>query len=541
MVENSFDENNNIIWIDKYKPSKIEDIIGYDNEIKKILNWIENFNEYRDLEKPILMLEARCGYGKSIIAELALKKFNYNIIHVSDDDSSELDISQKLENAVQYRNIFDMFKGVNYNKTAVIIDDIDKINTKHCSRINSRFFQLLDVKKSNIKITVPVICTLNKRTKTLTKMKRHNTYIKFKKRDEKDIIKIIKNIVKLEKISMSVKIYKKISNTCRGDIRMLLYMIYNVVCNNDLKVKEEEEKKKNKRIDKNKTTKNQESKEMKKESKEMKKESKELINIKQLKIKKIKKIKEIDDTIHNYRERIFDNEAFESIKYMFNTDISVEENKNDVLSCINSDPFLMPYLVYQNYSNIIFDKNKNNIVKNNKHIIDGLVKCSNIFNECNKYWDRVYTSHEHEFSDYLSYISSIGVLYNMSKIPSTIKKNKDNNIEYSTLLNKTSLLQKRNKKLRLSSVNNNLNIIPEDIKSIAEYLYNCLDVGDYKKMAEIVIEYNIPYREVSSKNKVKYILDKSLSDLFSLLNFKKNKKINKKIEEEILKYLVIKV
>lgn len=496
MIENSFDENINTIWIDKYKPSKIEDIIGYDDEIKKILNWIENFDEYLENGKPILMLEARCGYGKSIISELALKKFNYNIIHVSDDDTSELNISQKLENAVQYRNIFDMFKGANYNRTAIIIDDIDKINTKYCSRINTRFFQLLDVKKSNIKITVPVICTLNKRSKTLTKMKRHNTHIKFKQREEKNIIKIIKNIVKVEKISMSVKIYKKISNTCRGDIRMLIYMLYNVVCNNRL-IQDKKQKK--------------------------------------------KKIKSIDDTIRNYGERVFENESFHNIKYIFNTDISVEENKKEVLSCINSDPFLMPYLVYENYSNIIFDKNKNNIVKNNKHIIDGLIKCSNIFNECNKYWDRVYTRHEYDFSDNLSYLSSIGVLYNMSKIPNTIKKNKDNKIEYSTLLNKTSLLQKRNKKLRMSSINNNLNMIPKDIKYIAEYLYHCLDLNDYKKIAEIVIKYNIPYIEKSSKNKVKYILDKSLSDLFSLLNFKKTKKINKKIEEEILKYLVINV
>ena len=497
MIENNnFNENNNILWIDKYKPSKIEDIIGYDEEIKKILNWIENFNEYLEMKKPILMLESPCGYGKSIIAKLALKKFNYNIIYVSDDDTSDLDISQKLENAVQYRNIFDMFKGSNYNRTAIIIDNIDKINTKHCSRVNNRFFQLLDVKKSNINITVPIICTLNKKSKMLTKIKKSNTHVKFKKREEKYIIKIIKNIIKLEKISLSVNVYKKINNTCRGDIQMLLNMIYNIVCNNQL-IEDKKERK--------------------------------------------KKIKSISNTIHNYSERIFDNEAFDSLKYMFNIDISSEENKKEVLSCVNTDSFLIPYLIYENYSSIIFDKNKNNIVKNNKYIVDGLIKCSNLFNECNKYWDRVYNIHDYEFSDNLSYLSSIGILYNMSNIPSTIKKNKDNNIEYSTLLNKTSLMQKRSKKLRLSSVNNDLNMIPEDIKYLSEYLYNCLESGDYKKMAEIIIKYNVPYKEFSSRNKVKYILDKSLSNLFSLLNFKKNKKINKKIEEEILNYLVIKV
>ena len=495
MVEEKVDEEKNIFWIDKYKPTKIDDIIGYDDEIKKILNWIENFNEYRDLGKPILMIEAHCGYGKSIIAELALKKFNYNIIHVSDDDSSDLDISEKLENAIQYRNIFDMFKGANYNRTAVIVEDIDKINTKHSTRINSRFFQLLDVKKSNIKITVPVICTLNKRSKTLTKMKRHNTHIKLNQKDDKDIIKIIKNIIKKENITMSVKIYKKIINKCKGDIRMLLYMLYNIVCNHELKNNNE----------------------------------------------KKKKIKSIDDTENNYSERIFDNEAFDSIKYIFNTDITQEENKKNVLSYINSDPFLMPYLVYENYSNIIFDKNKNNIVKNNRFINDGLIKCSNIFNECNKYWERVYTNHEYEFSDILTYLSSIGILYNMSKIHSTIKKNKNNNIEYSTLLNRTSLLQKRNKKLRMAAINMNLNMLPEDIKSMAEYLYHCFDLGDYKKMAETIITYNIPYSEITSGNKTKYILSNTLSDLFSLLNFKTTKKVTKKVEEEILKYLIIKV
>ena len=93
----------------------------------------------------------------------------------------------------------------------------------------------------------------------------------------------------------------------------------------------------------------------------------------------------------------------------------------------------------------------------------------------------------------------------------------------------------------MAAINMNLNMLPEDIKSMTEYLYHCFDLSDYKKMAETIITYNIPYSEITSGNKTKYILSNTLSDLFSLLNFKTTKKVTKKVEEEILKYLIIKV
>ncbi len=515
----------NIKWTDKYRPTYINDICGYDNEIKIIKNWIENYEDYKNANKSLFFIQSKCGFGKSSISELVLQEFGYNVIYISDDDMDELDISYKLEKAIQYRNIFDMFKGSDCNKTAVLIDDIDKIASRGNTKIINKFFNLLEVKKSNIKITVPVLCTFTKTTKTITRIKKANSGIKLNLRKELDIIKIIKKIVKTEKINCNIKVYKKLTRECKGDIRMLLNMIDNIKDNirnqnyisNDIIDSKVKSKSKSKNKNKNKKIKN-----------------KDIINV-----------------INNYKKRNFDNYLFESMNDIYTLDINSNENKEKITMLIQNDQFLIPYLIYENTIPVIFNQYKNRITKNNSNILDKINNCYNLFHECNQYWDKIYTDHEYQFSDILNYISGIGINghindnldydnldSNYEKDDNWKYKKKKINIKYkySMILNKTSLLQKRKKKYRMSSTSNQLNISSENIKLISRCIYRYIEFKDYKSIANIIKEYNIPYKEITSQNKTKYILSSVLSDMFSVL-VSKNKKITKKIESEIIKFL----
>jgi len=520
----------NIKWTDKYRPKCINDICGYDNEINVIKNWIENFSDYKSVNKSLFFIQSKCGFGKSSIAELVLQEYGYNIIYISDDDMDELDISYKLENAIQYRNIFDMFKGANCNKTAVLIDDIDKIASRGNTKIVNKFFNLLEVKKSNINITVPIICTYTKTTKTITRIKKNNSSIRLNLRKELDIIKIIKKIVKTEIMNFSIKVYKKIIKVCKGDIRMLLNMIDNIKDNIKIKNYVSNDIIDSKVKSKNKSNKNKS------------------------KSNKIKN-KDITNVINNYKKRIFDNDLFESMNDIYTLDINSNENKEKITMLIQNDQFLIPYIIYENTIPVIFNQYKNRVTKNNSEILEKINNCYNLFEECNQYWDKLYTHHNYQFSDMLNYISGIGInghindnldyykLDNNNKKYDNCdyeeKKIKKINIKYkySMILNKTSLLQKRKKKYRMSSsTSNQLNISSENIKLISRCIHRYIEFKDYKSIANIIKEYNIPYKEITSQNKTKYILSSVLSDMFSVL-ISKNKKITKKIESEIIRYL----
>lgn len=514
----------NIKWTDKYQPNSINDICGYDNEISVIKNWIENFNDYKTANKSLFFIQSKCGFGKSTIAELLLQEFGYNVIYISDDDMDELDISYKLEKAIQYRNIFDIFKGADCNKTAVLIDDIDKIASRGNTKIISKFFNLLEIKKSNIKITVPILCTFTKTTKTITRIKKANSCIKLNLRKELDIIKIIKKIVKTEKINCSIKVYKKLTKDCKGDIRMLLNMIENIkdsltvnTLNNDFCDNINDMNLKNK---------------TKKKTKKKKLNNKDILGI-----------------INNYKKRNFDNDLFESMNSIYTLNTNSNENKDKITMLIENDQFLIPYLIYENTIPVIFNQYKNRVTKNNLKILEKINNCYNLFEECNQYWDKIYTEHEHDFSDILNYISGIGInscindnLHYDSKLnlvcdDETKEKKININYKYSMILNKTSLLQKRKKKYRMSSsTSNQLNISSENIKLISQCIHRYIEFKDYKSIANIIKEYNIPYKEITSQNKTKYILSSVLSDMFSVL-VSKTKKITKKIETDIIRYL----
>ena len=87
-----------------------------------------------------------------------------------------------------------------------------------------------------------------------------------------------------------------------------------------------------------------------------------------------------------------------------------------------------------------------------------------------------------------------------------------------------------------SSTVNQLNISSENIKLISQCIHRYIEFKDYKSIANIIKEYNIPYKEITSQNKTKYILSSVLSDMFSVL-VSKTKKITKKIETDIIRYL----
>jgi len=70
---------NTKLWINKYKPSSINNIIGHQNQIMELNNWMKDKN---NINKSIIISGNR-GIGKKLTIELLLKEFNYitNIIY----------------------------------------------------------------------------------------------------------------------------------------------------------------------------------------------------------------------------------------------------------------------------------------------------------------------------------------------------------------------------------------------------------------------------------------------------------------------------
>ena len=71
-----------MMWSEKYRPQNISDMIGNEEARAALVEW---FGKWKKGTKPILLVGPP-GIGKTTIANLAAKQFNYDMIGLNASD-----------------------------------------------------------------------------------------------------------------------------------------------------------------------------------------------------------------------------------------------------------------------------------------------------------------------------------------------------------------------------------------------------------------------------------------------------------------------
>ena len=70
----------------KVYPEQFNDIIFYKDQLSQATKWLSDFKNNIDRSKKVLLIIGDTGSGKTTIAELLLKKFEYQIIELNSTD-----------------------------------------------------------------------------------------------------------------------------------------------------------------------------------------------------------------------------------------------------------------------------------------------------------------------------------------------------------------------------------------------------------------------------------------------------------------------
>lgn len=150
-------------WIEKYKPIKKDDIIGNKNEIKEIINWLNNFSNRKITKKKnkkikikvteedtdeinnsenselitkktvnnnnnhsCLLVTGNHGVGKTCIIQTICNSLDYNIYNIDLKIlNGNKDINQTIENILQNNDICSVMLGKKKKKKVILIDEIE--------------------------------------------------------------------------------------------------------------------------------------------------------------------------------------------------------------------------------------------------------------------------------------------------------------------------------------------------------------------------------------------------------------------------------
>jgi replication factor C subunit 1 len=223
------------LWVEKYRPKKLGDILGNKENIEKMKLWLRNFKNNLHTTKKIMLLSGEPGIGKTSTAHMILKEFGYSIIeHNASDIRGGKTMNDVIKRSLTYTNILDIMNG-NNRPIAIIMDEIDNLVNGGSERGGlSSFLDIIKsdtdvksrIKKNEILIYNPIICIYNEfSNKKLNELKKYAECITFENPKEKDIMPLLNKILNNEKMSFDEEAKKEIIKYCDSDIRRLLNLL----------------------------------------------------------------------------------------------------------------------------------------------------------------------------------------------------------------------------------------------------------------------------------------------------------------------------
>lgn len=523
-------------WLEKYKPLLLKDFLTNKNEVNKAIQWIENYKNKVINTKKVLFIIGNTGVGKTLLAELILKEYNYQKIELNSTDiRSQKKLGEFLKKSLTYKNVIDMFHDEKL-PIGILMDEIDTICKlsdkggmtefldilKHNEKyeINKKKVKKVKIAKEDyIQLYNPIICTSNDiNDKKINELKKYSEVIKLIKPCENDMKNIIIDIFQKNNQLYDDNVLSDIVNYSLGDIRQLIISL------------------------------------------------EDLYFISQNNVYNNSKI--IDKCLFDYFKKIY-KEKGQDVQLIDSTKILLSEKLSIQTSQIyfDIDCLLTPLMIYHNSINYIKNCEDNSKKKLNvyKNILESL--CihdtiqTNIFEVQD--WDELY---------------NIASIYG-SSIPnyyfSTLKNKKEINIEFTSLLNKISQMCVNKKLLNSAKFSiGNINYDNDQIIYITEIIStyfedyknnnknNDDDNDDDEDDEDIENDYqdinnnNQNLQEYSKKNikKIdcelinfmnKYSINiESLENIFKIeklnqINEKKKKKFTLKIKKELSNYLVL--
>ena len=195
-----------MMWSEKYRPKNILDLIGNEDARNSFVEWL---TKWKKGTKPILLVGPP-GIGKTTLANLAAKQFDYDLISLNASDvRNKKNIQEILSPVLGNETIF--------GTPMIFIDEVDGIHGRADYGGTEAIIKIL--KESTVPIVLAANSDLSDKMKSIKKNAR---VIQFRPLSPRLLRFYLNKILQLENAKISSDSLMKLVAESKGDIRSMI-------------------------------------------------------------------------------------------------------------------------------------------------------------------------------------------------------------------------------------------------------------------------------------------------------------------------------
>ena len=196
-------------YTEKYRPSKLCDVVGNQHHIKYLVEWAEAWENGFNIEKKAVILYGQAGIGKTSAAHALANEMGWDVIELNASDQRTAGIISRIAGSASKTGTFEGISG----RKLIILDEADNL---HGGRDRGGSKAISNLIKTTAQ---PVIIIANDFYKLDTTLKSLCASLKFNNVDTKAIKTLLKNICEKENIDADNKVVEQLAKNCNGDVR----------------------------------------------------------------------------------------------------------------------------------------------------------------------------------------------------------------------------------------------------------------------------------------------------------------------------------